>query len=126
MGVLCPYLLLKRKPYIPDHARVNHGGTKMNRIETDSKVDLLFQLRWKSDHVNHTDCFQANQANLWRDLFPADLSERLLGRQGGDDIAMAFAGGQAVPLHPRLHRVPVLPDGVCRRPGPGGLGAGPG
>jgi hypothetical protein len=62
------------------------GGVIMNTIDTDSKVDLLFQLNWKSDHVNYTDCFQANQANIWRDVFPAELKERLMGRQSGDDI----------------------------------------
>jgi hypothetical protein len=69
----------------------------MNRIDTDSKVDLLFQLKWKSGTVIHTDCFQANQANVWRDIFPADLNERLMGRQGGDDILLTFDNGQAVP-----------------------------
>ena len=69
----------------------------MNRINTDSKVDLLFQLKWKSGNVTHTDCFQANQANMWRDIFPAELNERLLGRQGGDDIVLTFDSGQAVP-----------------------------
>lgn len=69
----------------------------MNRINTDSKVDLLFQLKWKSGEVTHTDCFQANQANVWRDIFPAGLNERLMGRQGGDDIVLTFDRGQAVP-----------------------------
>jgi len=69
----------------------------MNRINTDSKVDLLFQLKWKSGNVTHTDCFQANQANMWRDIFPAELNERLMGRQGGDDIVLTFDSGQAVP-----------------------------
>lgn len=69
----------------------------MNTIDTDSKVDLLFQLNWKSEYVNHTDCFQANQANIWRDIFPADLKDRLMGRQGGDNIELAFEGGKAVP-----------------------------
>ena len=69
----------------------------MNRIDTDSKVDLLFQLKWKSGTVTHTDCLQANQANMWRDVFPADLKERLMGRQGGDDIVLTFDSGQAVP-----------------------------
>ncbi len=73
------------------------GGVIMNTIDTDSKVDLLFQLNWKSEHVNHTDGYQANQTNMWRDIFPADLKERLMGRQGGDDIVLAFDGGQAVP-----------------------------
>lgn len=69
----------------------------MNIIHTDSKVDLFFQLKWKSDHVNHTDCFQANQANIWRDIFPADLKKRLMGRQGGDQIELMFDKGQALP-----------------------------
>ena len=68
----------------------------MNRIDTESKVDLLFQLKWKSGDVTHTDCLQANQANMWRDIFPTDLNKRLLGRQGGDDILLRFDGGQAV------------------------------
>jgi SAM-dependent methyltransferase len=69
----------------------------MKRIDTDSNVDLLFQLKWKSADANHTDCFQANQANMWRDIFPADLNERLMGRQGGEDVVMTFGSGQAVP-----------------------------
>ncbi|MBW2514494.1 MAG: methyltransferase domain-containing protein, partial [Deltaproteobacteria bacterium] len=69
----------------------------MNTIDTDSKVDLLFQLNWKSDNVNHTDCFQANQANIWRDIFPPDLQERLMGRQGGDQIELLFDKGRVLP-----------------------------
>ncbi|MFC1875708.1 methyltransferase domain-containing protein [Thermodesulfobacteriota bacterium] len=69
----------------------------MNRIDTDSMVDLLFQLKWKSGNVTHTDCFQANQVNMWRDIFPADLSERIMGSQAGDNILLTFDGGQAVP-----------------------------
>lgn len=69
----------------------------MNTIDTDSKADLLFQLNWKSDQVNHTDCFQASQANIWRDIFPADLKERLMGRQGGDEIELRFDSGHVLP-----------------------------
>ena len=73
----------------------------MNTIDTDSKVDLLFQLNWKSDLVNHTDCFQASQANIWRDVFPSDLKQRLMGRQGGDEIELAFESGQVLPSFQR-------------------------
>ena len=68
----------------------------MNTIDTGSKVDMLFQLKWKSDQVAHTDCYHANQANLWRDVFPADLKERLMGSQAGDEIVQTFGGGEAV------------------------------
>jgi SAM-dependent methyltransferase/FKBP-type peptidyl-prolyl cis-trans isomerase 2 len=84
-------------------AAAHTGGVIMNTIDTDSKVDLLFQLNWKSDHVNHTDCYQANQTNIWRDVFPAELKERLMGRQGGDDIVLAFDGGHAVPAFEKKH-----------------------
>jgi len=69
----------------------------MNIIDSDSKVDMLFQLKWKSNQATHTDCYQATQANIWRDLFPEALSERLLGAQAGDNIILAFSGGQIIP-----------------------------
>jgi FKBP-type peptidyl-prolyl cis-trans isomerase 2 len=69
----------------------------MNTIDSDSRVDLLFQLKWKSDNVIHTDCYQANQTNIWRDIFPVALSERLIGGQAGDSVILEFPGGQATP-----------------------------
>jgi FKBP-type peptidyl-prolyl cis-trans isomerase 2 len=75
----------------------------MNTIDTDSKVDLLFQLKWKSSHATHTDCYQANQTNMWRDIFPAALSERLLGAQAGDNIVLTFKSGESVPAFKSRH-----------------------
>ncbi len=69
----------------------------MKNIDINSKVDLLFQLKWKSERVNHTDCYQADQVNMWRDLFPADLNERLMDKQAGDDIVLTLSGGKGVP-----------------------------
>jgi len=69
----------------------------MNLIDTDSKVDMLFQLKWNSNYATHTDCYQAIQANIWRDLFPLALSERLIGAQAGDNIILEFSDGQVVP-----------------------------
>jgi SAM-dependent methyltransferase/FKBP-type peptidyl-prolyl cis-trans isomerase 2 len=75
----------------------------MNTIDTDSKVDLLFQLKWKSDHATHTDCYQASQANMWRDIFPSTLRDHLTGGQAGDNIVITFKRGEAVPAFNLRH-----------------------
>ncbi len=71
----------------------------MNTIDSNSIVDMLFQLKWNSNYATHTDCYQAIQANIWRDLFPAALSERLIGAQAGDNILLEFTGGQVISNH---------------------------
>jgi FKBP-type peptidyl-prolyl cis-trans isomerase 2 len=68
----------------------------MNTIDTDSKVDLLFQLKWKSTQVIHTDCYQATQVNMWRDLLPEVLKDQLMGSQTGDTIVQTFKRGESV------------------------------
>ena len=75
-------------------------GGRMNIIDTDSKVDMLFQLKWRSNNATHTDCYHAIQANIWRDIFPAALSERLIGAQAGDNIILEFTEGQVIPIFP--------------------------
>jgi SAM-dependent methyltransferase len=69
----------------------------MNTIGTDSLVDLFLQLKWKSDQADHTDCYQAGNVNMWRDILPHPLCEGLLGTGPGDTIDLHFDGGQAVP-----------------------------
>jgi SAM-dependent methyltransferase/FKBP-type peptidyl-prolyl cis-trans isomerase 2 len=69
----------------------------MDRVDTDSKVDLLFQLKWSSGRIRHTDCYQASRVNIWRDILPAELLERMMGLQTGDSVSVTFAGGKPVP-----------------------------
>ena len=69
----------------------------METVDTDSRVDLFFQLRWKSQQVTHTDCYQANQVNMWRDMLPRRLRDRLMGCGPGENIDLPIAAGQAVP-----------------------------
>jgi SAM-dependent methyltransferase len=75
----------------------------MNTINTNSKVDLLFQLKWKSGHVTHTDCYQANQVNMWRDIFPEALREQLLVSQAGDNVVLKFRSGESIPAFKARH-----------------------
>jgi len=59
-----------------------------NRVTSESIVDLIFHLRWKSDHAIHTDGYQASQVNIWRDLLPPALVEALMNREMGERLQL--------------------------------------
>jgi SAM-dependent methyltransferase/FKBP-type peptidyl-prolyl cis-trans isomerase 2 len=70
------------------------------RITSDSIVDLIYCLKWKSDVVWHTECYQASRVNIWRDLPPPMLVDALMGKRTGErlqvplkskDIVAAFS-----------------------------------
>ena len=54
------------------------------RIDSDSTVDMVFHLKWKSDGVAHTDGYQASRINIWRDYFPQALLAEINGKQAGE------------------------------------------
>jgi len=55
-------------------------------INSDSVVDMVFHLKWKSDAVTHTDGYQASRVNIWRDYIPPFLLEEMKGKQAGERI----------------------------------------
>jgi SAM-dependent methyltransferase/FKBP-type peptidyl-prolyl cis-trans isomerase 2 len=57
-------------------------------ITTDSIVDLIFHLKWKSEHATHTDGYQASRVNVWRDYLPGALLNNLIDRAAGDRFEM--------------------------------------
>jgi FKBP-type peptidyl-prolyl cis-trans isomerase 2 len=67
-----------------------------NRITSDSQVDLIFHLKWKSGVAVHTDGFQASQVNIWRDLLPPVLLDNLMNREAGELVQTALDGDNAV------------------------------
>lgn len=60
----------------------------MKEIDSDSVVDLIFQLNWKSGRAWHTDCYQAGRVNIWRDYIPPDLYDSLRNKQPGDRVEL--------------------------------------
>ena len=68
----------------------------MKKITSESLVDLIFYLKWKSDVAVHTDGYQANRVNMWRDFLPPVLNEALLNREAGDRLQISLENGEAV------------------------------
>ena len=69
----------------------------MSKIEMDSMVDIIFNLRWKSDNAFHTDCYQASKVNIWRDFFPPVLLDSLLGKEPGERVELKIKSGEYFP-----------------------------
>lgn len=69
----------------------------MATINSNSIVDLVLQLRWKSKFAHHTDCYQASRVNIWRDILPPVLLESLQNRQSGERIEIRPKSGEVTP-----------------------------
>ena len=68
----------------------------MKKITSESLVDSIFYLKWKSDVAVHTDGYQANRVNMWRDFLPPVLHDALLNREAGDRLQISLENGEAV------------------------------
>ncbi|UCD78849.1 MAG: methyltransferase domain-containing protein [Desulfobacterales bacterium] len=66
------------------------------RINSDSIVDVIFHLKWKSDAAVHTDGYQASRINIWRDYFPPVLLDALMNKEAGERLMVPLKKGEAV------------------------------
>ena len=67
------------------------------RIDSDSVVDVVFHLKWKSENGIHTDGYQASRINIWRDFLPPFLLDKLNKRQAGERIEVRLNADDALP-----------------------------
>ncbi|MFC1578213.1 methyltransferase domain-containing protein [Thermodesulfobacteriota bacterium] len=61
------------------------------RIDSDSTVDMVFHLKWKSDGMAHTDGYQASRINIWRDYIPPSLLAEINGKQAGERFELQLS-----------------------------------
>jgi FKBP-type peptidyl-prolyl cis-trans isomerase 2 len=73
------------------------------KIGEDSLVDLMLHLKWKSEAATHTDAFQANRVNIWRDFLPPNFLKGLMGRQAGERIEVPLEAEDLVPEFNNRH-----------------------
>ncbi len=70
---------------------------ELNRINSDSIVDMIFHLKWKSDTAVHTDGYQASRVNIWRDYLPPFLLDQIKSKQVGERIEMHLKSKDVLP-----------------------------
>ena len=69
----------------------------LKRIDSDSIVDMVFHLKWKSDAAIHTDGYQARRINVWRDSIPPFLLDAMRDKQVGDRLELRFRSNSVLP-----------------------------
>ncbi|MGD8701912.1 MAG: methyltransferase domain-containing protein, partial [Desulfosarcina sp.] len=60
----------------------------------NSIVDIVFQLRWSSQHADHNECYAARGVNLWRDWLPDNVRQAVLGKRAWEKTAVTFDPGE--------------------------------
>jgi FKBP-type peptidyl-prolyl cis-trans isomerase 2 len=99
---------------------INQRGkpkVEMKRIDSDSIVDMIFHLKWKSEFATHTDGYQASRINIWRDFFPPDLLAEIKDRQAGDRMEVDHKAGEILPPFDERNLIQVKRDQLDRRLG---------
>ena len=69
----------------------------VKQIDSNSLIDMVFHLKWKSDTASHTDAYQASRINIWRDYFPKILLENLEGKQAGESFEIHLNSDELLP-----------------------------
>jgi len=69
----------------------------LDRTGPQAMAALRLDLHWASDTARHTDSLFAGKLNLWRDLFPPELEQQIMGQRVGHRASHGFAPGELVP-----------------------------
>jgi hypothetical protein len=85
----------------------------------DSLADLNLTLTWKKQGITHTDIYFADEANLYRDIFPKEMAGNLLNRSMGDKRSWSFKPGKLIPSHSDINVRAVRPSQCNLRHIPG-------
>jgi SAM-dependent methyltransferase len=70
---------------------------ELNKINSESIVDIIFHLKWKSECAVHTDGYQASRVNIWRDLLPPSLLAGITGKQAGEQVEIDLDSKDVLP-----------------------------
>ena len=66
----------------------------MDLINIDSVADIVFQLKWNSQHAAHNECYSARGVNLWRDWLPDTVRHSLIGKGSLEHSDVSFSPGE--------------------------------
>ena len=65
----------------------------MKGINQESFANVKFEMQWKSSRAVHTEIYEAQGLNIWRDCLPETLLKQLVGKSEGETITTHFEPG---------------------------------
>lgn len=87
--------------------------------QTTRNVRLEAALHWRSADAEHTEHRYFARSNLWRDVFPGDLGERLMQAEPGVWLSQPVGAGELVPEYDKSQVKRIKPEQFQRQPRPG-------
>ena len=87
LNSLFPVLILSNKTKKTQEVKL------MRRINSESLANVKFEMRWKSANAKHTDVYEAQGLNMWRDWLPEALLKELSGKTAGETVTNDFEPG---------------------------------
>ncbi|MBC8431654.1 MAG: methyltransferase domain-containing protein [Desulfobacterales bacterium] len=87
----------------------------MKRIHQDAIADILFKIKWESDQAFHTENYQADNINFWRDCLPELLYGDLEGKSIEASAIVDFGPGSLVAEHDSRQTFEIKDDQFNRR-----------
>jgi hypothetical protein len=91
----------------PQASRRDSGRPPLEQTSPQAMAAVRLDLHWTSESARHTDSLFAPKLNLWRDQFPPELEQKIMGQPVGHRTSHAFAPGGLVssPQEQRLLRL---------------------
>ena len=65
----------------------------MKRINQESFANVKFEMQWESSRAMHTEIYEAQGLNIWRDCLPETLLKQMEGKSEGETITTYFEPG---------------------------------
>ena len=69
----------------------------METLARNSLAAMEFELRWQCAEAGHSEFYYAPNVNMWRDFFPAEVENEILGSRKNETFTFAFKPGVIVP-----------------------------
>ena len=71
----------------------------MTHLKKNIAADIHFQMKWRSLEAIHTEEYEANNVNFWRDCLPKEIYNKLGSKSVGQTVQIDFTPGSIVPKY---------------------------
>ncbi|RQD56871.1 MAG: class I SAM-dependent methyltransferase [Desulfonatronovibrio sp. MSAO_Bac4] len=87
----------------------------MRKLDINCLATINFEITWENDQVKHKEYYLGRKVNLWRDIFPPGMKEKIIGLPLGGEVSLSFEPGQAVPARHKSHTLKTDPKHFIRK-----------
>lgn len=81
----------------------------MKKLDINCLATIKFEVSWENNDITHKEFYLGRKVNLWRDIFPPGMKEKLLGLPAGEEVYLSYEPGQAVPAREKDHTITTNP-----------------